>query len=872
MRRRGAAWTTCTALCVVVANAVLCSPAAAQDCPAPRLVTAHAWAPPLGRRITVHEGRLSLHDALERVALAAGLRISYSAEGLPLSRSTCMSYDTAAAGDIFTDLLRGTSVVPVAVAADHVVLAPVGTRTDEDPTPRMAANSTPQVYPLDPVTVRANAMVVAPEPAGVARNVIEGSQLDQPFTSSLTQAFNSTVPGLWVWDQSASSVIARYGSMRGASSFGMSAPKIYINGIEVANPLLLTRLSPDAIDRVEVIRGPEGGALYGADAINGVTNIITGFGTITPGAPRTRVRSVMGLASSEFASASLAQDHTVSLRAGTNARSAGLDLALGSVGQFMPGGWTRHATLDGSGRLVGTRTVVTGTLRYFAQQAGTSTSPLLTDVLAARPVGPSPALSAAANSSTLNVREYTAGVRASFAGGAHWTHALVLGVDGYTLDGVADRAMALLSPSDSALLAAGSSALRGTFRLTSTGRFNAGRDVAGALTLTLDHSTLRQQGGVQAFEPGGSTGWTMSNRPMTPRMDEQLGGKPGARAVDEHKYDATSIAAGEDAVNLVRSNTGISAQLNTEWRNRLLLTSGVRLEREMAGLQDSYASLPMVGATWLAAQGPVSLKLRAAWGRGVRWSDTPIRAGGWNDVHEELARFALTPEQQAGVEAGFDLSVAQTLSLGVTRFDQLATGLTQRVAVAVAADASVLPGGTRSMTHELQNVGEIANRGWELQGRVTRRSVSLAGTLSLVDSRVRRLATGYSGDLQAGDRMLAVPARTMSLTAAWSHARWTTALTAYRAADWVNYDRVSLARNFIGGGAPLDQLTGAELRSYWLDYPGITHLRFGLARDIRSGLTLLFSGDNLLNQQVGEPDNITVLPGRTVSVGIRARF
>src|SRR3712207_8820873 len=43
---------------------------------------------------------------------------------------------------------------------------------------------------------------------------------------------------------------SRYGSVRGASSFGVSTPKVYIDGIEVANPLLLTQLDPARVQRV----------------------------------------------------------------------------------------------------------------------------------------------------------------------------------------------------------------------------------------------------------------------------------------------------------------------------------------------------------------------------------------------------------------------------------------------------------------------------------------------------------------------------------------------------------------------------------------------------------------------------------------------
>jgi iron complex outermembrane receptor protein len=37
-------------------------------------------------------------------------------------------------------------------------------------------------------------------------------------------------------------------------------------------------------------------------------------------------------------------------------------------------------------------------------------------------------------------------------------------------------------------------------------------------------------------------------------------------------------------------------------------------------------------------------------------------------------------------------------------------------------------------------------------------------------------------------------------------------------------------------------------------------------------MTFTLDGENLLNEQRGEPDNVTVLPGRTLSAGLRLRF
>jgi iron complex outermembrane receptor protein len=184
------------------------------------------------------------------------------------------------------------------------------------------------------------------------------------------------------------------------------------------------------------------------------------------------------------------------------------------------------------------------------------------------------------------------------------------------------------------------------------------------------------------------------------------------------------------------------------------------------------------------------------------------------------------------------------------------------------------PGGgpASRIDYELQNVGEITNRGWEMQGTARRGPLALTGALSLVESRVARVTAGYTGDLRAGDRTLEVPARTASLTASWTAARWYTAWTVARAADWINYDRLALARDIAWGARASSEVVGSTLRGYWRDYAGVTHLRASFARDLARGFTFVATGDNLLNRQRGEPDDITIVPGRTLAGGLRVKF
>ena len=63
-----------------------------------------------------------------------------------------------------------------------------------------------------------------------------------------------------------------------------------------------------------------------------------------------------------------------------------------------------------------------------------------------------------------------------------------------------------------------------------------------------------------------------------------------------------------------------------------------------------------------------------------------------------------------------------------------------------------------------------------------------------------------------------------------------------------------------------------KLRQFWINYPGSTRLRATVSRDVWRGTTLTLTGENLLNHQRGEPDSISIVPGRTLSVGLRARF
>jgi iron complex outermembrane recepter protein len=812
------------------------------------------WDGALARRVSLHGRDVSLREALDRLSAAAHVRLSYTAEELPLSRAVCLTYESVAVGDVLTDLLEGTSLHPVGAGSDQVVLAPTPTTTTQPAA--LTGTMLRAVSVLNRVVVTGSATGGSQRSLPIALDVISGQQISQRGAGSLSTVLDGNVPGLWLWDQSPLSLLARYGSIRGASSFGVSYPKVYVDGIEVANSLLVTTLDPEAVSRIEVIRGPQGAALYGADAISGVMNIVTRQEGTEGGASRAQLTTSGGASASQFATSNvLAQSHSLSLRTGSGVRSARLGMTLTTIGAFIPEAYSRQLAANGGVRFVGARSVITGTFRLFAQDARTPSSPLL--------AGLTTADSAAIDSTDRqSVRQYTVGAVATFRPGDRWTHSLTAGFDGYRLKSGIVLDGAFPSASDSALRAAQGNAIRGTVRASTVGQFGDSDGASATVTLAAETSVMRDHTETPApfayYRPGdrvgpsGTSGDTGGTRMEPP-------GPIGST------YPTTTIVD-------TRSNTGLIAQTNASWRDEFFVNTGLRLERNtgLSGIGE-YETLPMLGAAFVHSLGGATIKLRSAYGKGIRPPQTSSRAGMLMGLNRSPASQSLSAEKQSGIEAGADLFIGRAMTFHVTRFDQRASGLIQPVSIA----PPIQPGDTarlRRIVYELQNVGEITNRGWELSGAITARQFSVGATYSTVNSRVEKLAAGYTGDLRVGDRMLEVPARMMGMSASMTQKRWSTSLSLSRASDWVNYDRIALASAFQNETHTLGEFWGAQLRTYWRKYNGVTRLGGNFAYTLGRGLSLNLHGENLLDNQVGEPDNVTVVPGRTVTAGVRVNF
>jgi vitamin B12 transporter len=141
----------------------------------------------------------------------------------------------------------------------------------------LAAAETEEAKRVDPVVVTATKVETPVREVGASVSVVNGEDVQTYHYPSLDEALRN-VPGIEVTRSGSFGKLSTL-SIRGANS---NQVQILVDGVRIKSPTTgqvdLSDISPDLIERIEVIRGPQS-TLYGADAIGGVVNVITRRGT-----------------------------------------------------------------------------------------------------------------------------------------------------------------------------------------------------------------------------------------------------------------------------------------------------------------------------------------------------------------------------------------------------------------------------------------------------------------------------------------------------------------------------------------------------------------------------------------------------------------
>jgi outer membrane receptor protein involved in Fe transport len=203
-----------------------------------------------------------------------------------------------------------------------------------------------------------------------------------------------------------------------------------------------------------------------------------------------------------------------------------------------------------------------------------------------------------------------------------------------------------------------------------------------------------------------------------------------------------------------------------------------------------------------------------------------------------------------------DLFAGAHTRLAVTRYDQQVIDLIESVLV----DATAVP-----RTLQAQNVGRIANRGWEFEARTSVGAMWVSGTYSLMTSRIEALSPTYTGSQQVGEQLVGVPERSGGLELGLRFGQRTEVAgnLSYRG-SWTDLDVLALY-GWAYGGAPFR----GSMRDYYVGYEPVTKVGLKASHVVRPGLTGFLQVENLLSNLRPELVNGSPIPGRTLLIGAR---
>jgi outer membrane receptor protein involved in Fe transport len=642
--------------------------------------------------------------------------------------------------------------------------------------------------------------------------VISGNELQQRGYQRVDQIFRGDVPGAIAWDRGANGYTSDV-NMRGASSAVQNYVKTYIDGVEVADPTYIANIDPKTIDRIEILRGPQGSTLYGSQASGGVMQIFTKHGDASARHPQLELRTSAGVIESPWSKASVQQDHSVAVTGGAPDFSYRLGGGYARQGDYLPDYYADNLNLAGALQTTQGRVHMNLSARYLSKTLGAYLDPRFRDagyVFWSKPFNES-----------IAIQQQTYGLNLSVAATPWWQHNLTLGYDrtGFGDDRNQPR---FTTPDDSLLFAFNTDQSKSSLAYNSTVRLSLGSVVQSSLTTGADYWTY-QQGGFFAGSPP-----TTANLIPSPDF--------GFRS-DYH-------------------NTGFFAQEQLGVWDALFITGGLRAEQNSNfGRSFDLAWAPRAGVSYVRTFGNISAKARLAYGKAIRPPNPGEAQALVTGSSVQLANPRLGPEQQRGWDGGFELYFAPRGSFNVTYYSQKAIDLIDVVQIDTA--------------FQFQNVGQIRNRGWEFQGSLNAGRFSLTGTYSITRSVVQQLSPTYTGDLLPGDQMLGIPRHTGGATLSYDLPKTTVAAGVTAVGSWTEVDYLALyASDLFYGTQPFR----GSIRDYWIRYPGFTKLRVSISRSLPWHLTAFLRSDNVTNKNVYERYNINLNFGRSTVLGLQTTF
>lgn len=766
----------------------------------------------IDRVVSVPMTNILLSDALLLLRRRYDVPLAWSGDVLPAGWRVSVRAESMTIEHMLTSMLEGTGLRLIVTRQGSAVV--VRSAASSDDGSANVTNAAPPialarslrntgVQQLDQVIVIGSSVDGGPEreiPTTV--RVVNATRLEELSPMRMADLIRTELPGLVQWDRGPTGPPAPFAAVRGVASFTTRAIKTYVDGIELASPELFTLLDARSIEQIEMIRGPQGAALYGPDALNGIVQIRTRHGRPGRRTWQPRVNAAVGsYERSDLPSVTPLQDVSAGVSASTRRTSFDLSASLVNAGRDSATRQMYAWTLQAGARVVAGPVMIEASARAAEYEYAASR------------------LASAATTPTIPQRliERAVSVTATQQLTERWRHSLVVGRHAISGDREPFRSP-LLPP-----------------RLPSGASYEQADRLSVRYGSTIDlHPALEVSGGAE-FSARASDRERVRSTLMT---------------------DLTSLYANE-----LRAVGGFT-QARLRLGSALVLSGGTRAERlSSVGPRQGTVWASTAGASWTRPVGRHTVRLRGAWGRGIRPPEPGMQSARSTSVVRQIANPDLAPERQQGFEGGVDVFAANGVFFKATWYAQVATDLLQQVSrrSVSAPDA-----------YQFQNVGVIDNRGVEFDGGWRTRQLAAGFSGNIPSSTVRSLSPRYTGELRPGDRMIEVPEASGSaylrLMSPTSARRWTAELGASMLGAWTGYDWLLLARIERGEATRRDLA-----RDYWLRYDGVVRPYVAASAHVARGYHAWFRVDNPTNRSALIRDNATAPLGRVALLGLELR-
>lgn len=594
---------------------------------------------------------------------------------------------------------------------------------------------------LDQVVVTGTVIPTERRAIPNAISVITSQDIEQRGITDINQIFRGSIPGVFGQSRGEAGTSTNgygntYVTARGVSTVGGTAIaavtpiKTYVDGVEIAYPFYLQSVDPRTIERVELIPGPQASTIYGSGALGGVLQIFTKRGSA--GSPHLMLTLSTGTVQSSYNTSLTPRNEITGQVSGGDGNALTYSAGGGYTytGQWLPGLYRRDANGYVAATYVASKTVSTDvSLRASQRASGANAYSFLVEGERTGLYSYNPGDFAPSNV-TYSTKTQTAGVGVTWQPYGWWRNRLDVGTD-ETNQASYKNDPTYLTASDTLRTLVAIPNRKQTVRYSTTLRGQLARTVSGNLTAGAD--AMQYEAQTEVASSPALTGTLSGGANSPPFVSRTTQNERGA------------FLQGQLAV-----------------AEMLYLTAGIRGEHDSNyGSNYGVSYAPRYGASLVHDVGPVTAKVRVAYGRATRAPASGVRQAvfltntTYGTYQSQIAAPNLGPESQAGTESGLELYWGSRANVQITHYDQQVDNLI--ISVPVDSVQSLNPNTAGNYTYttvaQRQNVGAVRNRGWEGQAQLNLfGGLSLNGTLSNNITRFQHLASNYNCTLAVTQR------------------------------------------------------------------------------------------------------------------------